>query len=705
VLKTRFLFVIIMLAAVVLSGGCSTNGGIKSTPAGNTNSNSQSSTIASFPRGLTGTFSVGKAVEAASTSISPSGGNITVKQADSLINGLELSVPSGAYKDKRDFKISCAPIEKHSFGEDFNPITPLITVENGGLYSAEDIMVTVPVSIPQDKFAMGFIYNDKTKILEGMPVMAESSSSITVSTRHFSSFVISVIDKFKLKKDIDTSFRPGIDDWHFVNYGSYIAPKGHCAGQSISAMWYYYNQPNGKDLTLYGRYDNNGKDPATPKLWWDDSYGYRLASIVQSDLDWDSWASQFFTNQRGVNDELAWDCFAYSMQFLKQPQYVTLGAGEKGHAIICYRIKDGNLYVADPNYPGNTERRIEYVNNKFKPYESGANKKDIEDGKSISYTKIGYVAQSSRVDWQKMQQRWGEFKNGTIGNDKFPAYKIMTKDEKGQLQEIQDGYVSSKKYIYLGVKADFDGKIYVFKDGKTISPEGQEYKLDPGNNLLGIFVSGKINNAEQYVDYKYFNVKFGDEPCKNPPPKDILDKLQKTTSFKCELLNLPTTIEGKGSMQKWVPGFKFTKHFYVPGNAISVGGEGAMAIKWSGTSFSGGGTNGYPDKLTGNVCYNNGKLEVSFDYVTNDPKDNLIMSVKNLPCDPKYFMDSKYTVDGKSRLQYMNTEAPVVKGFVTTLEWTSHEELPNFSGPPEVWDAKLTAKDWSAKCGFALTFQ
>jgi hypothetical protein len=505
VLRTSFSLLMITLIILALFGGCS------SSPKSENGSGNNSPVVTqATPRGLTGTISLGKTVDAASASISPGGGKITVNQADSLINGLEMMIPSGSFENQRNFKISCAPIEKHSFGEDFSPITPLITVENGGVYSSEDMLVTIPVIIPEGKFAMGFLYNDKTKILEGMPLMAENAVSITVATRHFSSFVISLIDRFKLKQDIDTSFRPGIDDWQFINYGSYIAPKGHCAGQSVSAMWYYYYQPEGKDLTLYNRYDNNGKNPATPDLWWDDSKGYRLASTIQSDLDWDSWASQFFTNQRGVDDELAWDAFAYSMQFLKQPQYVTLAAGEKGHAIICYRIKDGNLYVADPNYPGDTERRIEYVNKKFKPYKSGANKKEIDDGKSISYSKIGYVSQSSRVDWNKMNQRWSEFKSGTIGNDKFPAYKIMTKDEKGQLQEIPDGYVSTKRYIYLDVKADFIGKIYVFIDGKTISHEGNEFRLDAGNNLLGIYIAGKINDAYEYVDYKYLNVMYTD---------------------------------------------------------------------------------------------------------------------------------------------------------------------------------------------------
>jgi hypothetical protein len=159
-----------------------------------------------------------------------------------------------------------------------------------------------------------------------------------------------------------------------------------------------------------------------------------------------------------------------------------------------------------------------------------------------------------------------------------------------------------------------------------------------------------------------------------------------------------------------VPGFVKSKNFYVPGNSTSVvrtGGAGepsgsiyAMDIKWSGTSFSGGGSSGYPDKLTGTVCYSNGKVLVSFDYVANDPANNLKMSVKNVPCDTEYLMKPK--PGGSPELTYLNTEAPVVKGFVTGLEWKSHEERPQGGRPPLVWDASFTDPDWSAGCTFQI---
>jgi len=111
-----------------------------------------------------------------------------------------------------------------------------------------------------------------------------------------------MISKTLLQTDIDSGFRPGIDDWQFPNYGSYITTNGNCEGQSLSAMWYYYNQPDGKDLCLYGRYDNNGNQPATPSFWQDDSLAIRFCSVIQSDPgDTLNFVNKLWNNLGGIN--------------------------------------------------------------------------------------------------------------------------------------------------------------------------------------------------------------------------------------------------------------------------------------------------------------------------------------------------------------------------------------------------------------------
>ncbi len=514
--KIAFLAVIILVAITLILSAC---GG------GKTDNNSPASTtpgVSTVPqRGTTGTITTGKAVESSPIPVTPQGGSFTLNQPDSPINGMVLGVPAGAYANNLEFKISYVPINKHTFGENFNPLTPLIKIDNGGAYADAIMEVTIPVTVPADSFAMGFIYDQKTKTLQGLPTLAQTQTSITVGTRHFTDFLISMIPLTKLKSDIDSGFRPGIDDWQFTNRGSYIAKGGHCAGQSVTALWYYVTQPDGKDLTLYNRYDNNGDKPATPALWQDDSLGYRFASTVHHDINWDSFENEFWTSLAGVNDDWTWKLFAYSMQITGEPQEVGIYSNAGGgHDMICYRVKDGNLYIADPNYPGNTERRIEFKDGKFVPYNSGANAEEIAKGNGKAYETIEYCAKTTTVSWDQIAQRWAEFKDGTIGDDSFPAVSIAYKAADGNFTQLTDGFISAEKLIAITTSsATPETGCYVFRDGVQLKWDANgNYELNPGINKLGIYIiawvdakdkNGNPIKVSKYIDFKYLNVIYG----------------------------------------------------------------------------------------------------------------------------------------------------------------------------------------------------
>ena len=108
------------------------------------------------------------------------------------------------------------------------------------------------------------MYDEVTGKIEALPAIVSDDNSITVETRHFSTSTISgglqlnkklnessfaniVISSIKEsalsgQSVISSGFTPGIDDWEFINYGSYISPGGHCAGQSMTSMWYFYDK-------------------------------------------------------------------------------------------------------------------------------------------------------------------------------------------------------------------------------------------------------------------------------------------------------------------------------------------------------------------------------------------------------------------------------------------------------------------------------
>jgi hypothetical protein len=474
--------------------------------------------------GRAGTITTGASTPLVSRTIGTSGGTIAIDKPGHALDGLVIQVPAGSYSDMRSFTVSSAPILDQTFSADIHPASPLITVKAGGGYSAQTIFVRVPVKIPEGQFAMGFNYGSTAQRLEGLPLVGMDADSITVATRRFSSIFISMIEKALLKKEIDSGFQPGIDDWQFTNLGSFVSPKGHCAGQSLTALWYYYAHPDGPEACLYGRYDNNGSQPQTPAFWQDDSLGYRLCSIVQNDVDldvlnkwsglagkaWDKTTKKFVDAPR-ISDETTRDLFVYSMRVTGQPQNVGLWSNAGGgHSMICYRVTKDTLYIADPNYHGDNDRKILFENGEFKPYNSGANRAMIDAGFGQAFEKIQYQANWTIVSFDKIARRWAEFKNKTIGNDKFPAYAFFYNNFKGRYIPLPDGFTTGNKKFDVFVDGDpLSG--YVYRDGvKLTSNSKREFELAPGNNLLGIYVVGRIGIGNsctwEYVDFKYINV-------------------------------------------------------------------------------------------------------------------------------------------------------------------------------------------------------
>ncbi len=565
---------------------------------------SSSSTASGATAYRTGNITTGPEVDVANQSIGAAGGIVGVSKTGDALDGFAIDVPQGSYSSSTAFKVSYAPITGQTFGSDITPISPMISVDNGGAYSDQLMYVTVPVKVPDDDFAMGFIYDAATKQLEGMPLEAVDADSVTVGTTHFCNFFVGMISKVLLTNDIDTKFQPGKDDWQFTNYGSYIAQGGHCEGQSLTALWYYVTKPDGANAHLYGLYDNNGNQPATPDLWQDDSLGYRFCSVVQSDIKFGDFANTFWINLGGeavkkvggvwklvsvpgIGDEATWNLFAYSMRATHEPQLVAVrSSAGGGHAMIVYRIYQGNLYVADPNYPADTTRIINYAGGKFTPYNSGADKADIDAGNGTAYDIIDYLGKSTVLSWASIAQRWTELKQGNIGNGSFPTYQIIWRDDKNVSHPLADGYVSPDKLININaivnnLKAGEKSANAVYRDGKVLPWDANgNYELLPGVNKLGIYVcvqvpkvdkKGNPYMAAEYVDFKYINVIYNSA---TTTASGMLAKLQTQTIFSCKL-NLYGVLTDNGTGN---PGTYPDDHQFIQVDATSV--------KWNGASFT-----------------------------------------------------------------------------------------------------------------------
>ena len=510
--------------------------------------------------GISRNILIEEATEAASQSIPSTGGTLVVDDPGSAIQGMTIEVSAGSYATDRVFKVSEAFITKHKFGSNFNPITPLIQIENGGGYANEPINITIPIKLPEGHFAMGFIYDETTGNLEGMPVLELSSTSITVQTRHFMSgsslrnnwileksspvqntaylsMVIASVSESALKKKtvISSNFRIGADDWEFINWGSYIAPGGHCAGQSITAMWYYYEQKLNNQDPLFNRFNMLNKKKEPLWMWMDNPLGYRFSSVIQNDFNFNGWISQL--NFQSYLPSIVFKCFAASILVTGEPQFVLINnsEGQGGHAMVVSGVnyEEGILYIADPNYPNNYDisgvesiRTIELVNDQFRAYETGLN----AGAQSTTMDQIGYFAKTTFIDWSQIGKRYNEVLDRTIGTvapNNFPEYQIKVSNSDGK--QIYEGFtinkdtldcytVSAGAEVFYNIQNEKRIGVMVYDDkGNLVSTKGRQInakvKLKKGKNLLGFYVFGWRSGykegekyIDQFIDYQWLNI-------------------------------------------------------------------------------------------------------------------------------------------------------------------------------------------------------
>ncbi len=467
-------------------------------------------------------------------SIGTNGGTIFVNGG--ILDGMSIEIPNGGVSKNTDFSISTAIIKNHTYGLDFNPVTPLIRINNGGEYADSVMTVTIPCIVPKNHFAMGFYYNEETGELEGIPVVAINDSNVVLATRHFSGknlidisggqlnhrsttwadILVASVQTAKLFELQESGFRPAIDDWEFTNYGSYIVPNGHCTGQAVTAMWYYATQKPNNNLPLFNRFSK------FPGMWQDNRNGYRFASVVQKDktvAKAKAWMANFdaIGTKRFSKDSLHFLSFAYAIHLTKKPQLIEVWRVGGGHAMIVYKTQNNILSIADPNFPGSYSHVISLGSNGFLPYES---KSSANDTTPKIYTNITYIAKSALFSFENISKRYDEMQRNIIGNEppnEFPGITLKWYNGKEWLDAEDTIYTSqdsitfcavcnSCDYAYPGSLTDIIlldplGKVLSINDGKGYL----KLKLNSNENLLPIYIKGESNalpGKSRYIDFK-----------------------------------------------------------------------------------------------------------------------------------------------------------------------------------------------------------
>jgi hypothetical protein len=520
-------------------------------------------------------ISLGNTVVLLQAQVPTEGKTITVDSA-SVLNGMSITVGKGSYEGTVDFTISETDITRYDMGKYFEPITPLITIDNGHTFAKVPMKLSIPINKLPEEFAMAFFYDRETGKLEALPTNVLTIDRIEVYTSHFSDIVVSKINKAELEKmafnpkqKIDTGFEPGKDDWQFVNYGSYLAPKGHCGGQAISMSWYYSQKHNAaKEPRLYGRFDNNGSSAKTPDFQFDDASAYRFASVIQKNTDWKAVNSFLNFSDKAEDDMLTFNSFVYAMLLTKEPQLMAIfesGKNKKdGHAVLVYKIEGGKFFIADPNYPGKKDRFVEAKEEIFEyedfsdtastvymkyflfsSYSSGAKADDIAQKGEVDYIFFHFIGQSAVVDYKMIETQYAMMLNGKAGNDDMPSITmayLSAVDEKDEAKleftpvdgtlVLEEGF--DKNYpaalkgkvtlqvntgkpnftftVYTGLKepVELEQKYKSGADGKVLI----SIPLKSGDNYIGILCEGLAPGTakETYVDFERVKVVYDGKP-------------------------------------------------------------------------------------------------------------------------------------------------------------------------------------------------
>lgn len=485
-------------------------------------------------------ISTGATTLVAAQNIGSGGSTITVNVSGNPLNGMEISIPAGSFPSGNNIVVKSVEITGHQFGEAFHPVTPLIRIETDNEYSEQILSFKIPVTQVTNGVYGAYFYDESSQTLEAIPCFERTGGTVELNLQHFQSntilnkagsgkinvniIVSSVTESFLDGKPmLTTGYEPGTDDWEFKNMGSYITTGGNCAGQSLSSIYYYYEQKLRKNAPpLYNRFDQIH----TNTVWEDNPQGYRLASATQQCVGAD-WATRVWpmVNELIGKPYTTFKLFKHAFRTTALPQLVYIRNAAKGyaHAMVAYKLdlNSDRIYVADPNKPGDKTLYIQYnrATQTWTPY-NGATR---ADDTTFTFEQISFLGVSAMIPWHTIRGYYLDFEAGNGGSRKFPTYELKTKAG----TTITDGMkVTDGTFEFYARSVgcagalsgtdhyqivDFHQKPYatLFGGGGAGNAGIGTLYLDPGINKIGFVIKG-IDAAGKvgYLDFKWINIDY-----------------------------------------------------------------------------------------------------------------------------------------------------------------------------------------------------
>lgn len=338
-------------------------------------------------------------------SIAPSGGTITVNKTGDPLNGLTLTVPSGAFSSTLDITIGSTSNKNLPTANGIVPISPLVhVVTSAGGYAQGAITFKVPATVPANTFPVVVLYDSATGALEPMTTIDYDGGTVTAITGHLSqptipsasaslvsgrlvgaaatsstrpdslfiAFGVYAIPVSVLDQDWDTQFRPGVNDWEFQAVKTEAGVT--FLGIAATEMWYFNSRAS--TTPLNGRFAVIRNVPLsdTVGLHWTSLIDKQVSAEVNGYLN-SAYLSVSRHSAAGV-DSLQFDQIraSFAIPTLNAQAPVPVFVGLRNNTLdgfvylVAYRATGNQVYVADPLSVGDNSRFIQLGSNGMIPY-------------------------------------------------------------------------------------------------------------------------------------------------------------------------------------------------------------------------------------------------------------------------------------------------------------------------------------------------
>lgn len=302
--------------------------------------------------------------------------NLTDNQTYTPVNmppelqGVKLILPSQCYPGNVRWTFASAPVVSHQLGADFNPLTPILRIQNNDLpFAGQPIVLEVPIQLPPGHFAMGFLIDEKTGELEGLPLQSLTPTSIQVvfrgfdvaqatdlvasysgSTLYSGSFIIASIPDSALMAagPSFSGFNPGTDDWEFMELDKNPLQSVFPAGKALSSLWYRLVKSPKPKPPLFGEYQQ------VKEMNQSNATGIRVSAALEVSFTTEFSLRMATQIEKSTSDLNQLKAIAYATLICKRPHLLALAKGSDVAVfpIVSAHLRDGYIRIADPLHPG-----------------------------------------------------------------------------------------------------------------------------------------------------------------------------------------------------------------------------------------------------------------------------------------------------------------------------------------------------------------